>query len=244
MRIQQTFFQRLSSGDYRVRFVLICFALLAVAFYQLSGGNDFVPRSAERQAAAQSIAASTPVEPAASTPLDVPVVAVARLSSGTSLAPRPVTVGEDPQPAQLPAQTAAADTPLPEAPARLFGRETDLDQPTVSLASLGQNPEDFAGAIEIVAVSADPTRPLAGTEAATSSSEPAVQPELDIRVVSGSSVNMRSGPGTNFGVLDQLDRGTRVRVIEEDAGGWVRLRPVGGDRVGWMAAYLLSDSDS
>ena len=137
-----------------MRFVLICFALLAVAFYQLSGGNDFVPRSAERQAAAQQIASAAPADAAVETPLDVPVVAVARLPSEPVAAPRPVTVGEDP----VQALTAVPELEDTDAPARLFGRDTDLEQPTVSLASLSQNPEDFAEAIEVVSVSADPTQ--------------------------------------------------------------------------------------
>ena len=64
---------------------------------------------------------------------------------------------------------------------------------------------------------------------------------LDLREVSGNRVNMRNGPGTNFSVTAQLTRDTRVEILTDPGDGWVRLRPINGGPVGWMAAYLLAD---
>lgn len=62
---------------------------------------------------------------------------------------------------------------------------------------------------------------------------------VDLRAVSGSRVNMRTGPGTNYGVLDKLVRGTQAEVIEITGDGWARIRVVETGQVGWLAAKLL-----
>lgn len=64
---------------------------------------------------------------------------------------------------------------------------------------------------------------------------------LDMRAVSGKRVNMRSGPGTDYGVLDTLVRGTQTEVIEVNADGWARIRVMDSDQIGWMAERLLSE---
>lgn len=66
----------------------------------------------------------------------------------------------------------------------------------------------------------------------------------DLRQVAGSRVNMRAGPGTNFGVLVTLNGGTTAEVIDEslDAGGepWVLVRVRDTGQEGWMAARLMT----
>ena len=63
---------------------------------------------------------------------------------------------------------------------------------------------------------------------------------LDLRAVAGSRVNMREGPGTNFGVIDTLTGGTEAEVIEVNAEGWAYIRLVGTNQTGWMAERLLN----
>ena len=53
---------------------------------------------------------------------------------------------------------------------------------------------------------------------------------------------MRSGPGTNYGVLDTQTRGTQTEVIEVNANGWARIRVTTTDQVGWMSSRLLTPS--
>jgi len=65
---------------------------------------------------------------------------------------------------------------------------------------------------------------------------------IDLREVAGKRVNMRSGPGTNFDVLDTLNRGTQAEVIEVNADGWARIRITDSDQIGWMAERLLTNS--
>ncbi len=64
----------------------------------------------------------------------------------------------------------------------------------------------------------------------------------DMREVTGNVVNMRSGPGTKYGRLDQLNRGAKVEVLEDMGNGWLRLRVEETGRVGYMAARLVSDA--
>lgn len=66
-------------------------------------------------------------------------------------------------------------------------------------------------------------------------------PILDLRFVAGQRVNMRSGPGTNFNVLDTLSRGAETEVLSVNAEGWAEIRDVQTGQVGWMAERLLSD---
>ena len=64
---------------------------------------------------------------------------------------------------------------------------------------------------------------------------------IDIRAVSGDRVNVRDGPGTNYSVVNQLVRGDKVEVLQDAGDGWVKLRPVDGGPVGWIASFLLTE---
>ena len=63
----------------------------------------------------------------------------------------------------------------------------------------------------------------------------------DIRTVSGNRVNVRGGPGTDFGIVARLVRGDAVKIIQDDGNGWVRFEAVNGDATGWMADFLLTN---
>ena len=58
-------------------------------------------------------------------------------------------------------------------------------------------------------------------------------------VVSGSRVNLRSGPSTANAVLASLPRGTVVEVIGPASGNWVELRDVDSGTVGFMSSNFL-----
>lgn len=107
-----------------------------------------------------------------------------------------------------------------------------LVQPAVEAAVVEEPVVPEATDVEVV---------LAAVEEAL---EPEVieTPDLDIRFVSGTRVNMRSGPGTDYAVLDTLPGGTEAEVIEVDATGWARIRLPESGAVGWMAERLLSES--
>ncbi len=69
-----------------------------------------------------------------------------------------------------------------------------------------------------------------------------LEPEPDIRTVTGTRVNMRNGPGTEYDVIGQLVQGALAEVIAAPGNGWLRIRTLKDQRVGWMAERLLAPS--
>ena len=62
----------------------------------------------------------------------------------------------------------------------------------------------------------------------------------DMREIVATRVNMRAGPGTSSDILMRLAKGDSVEVLEDNGSGWLRLRALPADRVGWIAARLVS----
>lgn len=181
-----------------IRFILITFAVLAFAFWHLSGGSDFEP--AQRVEAPEPAAMPTPAPAPAPEPAPVPTPASAP-------APAP-----EPQPAVQPAAQPAPRAAEPNPPVVIA--------PT-------QRPQDLTVTPETPAT--PPTAP-----------EPAA---ADMRQVDATRVNMRSGPSTDYRVLDTLTQGTAVEVLEIDTAGaepWARLRVVNSGLEGWMAEIFLT----
>lgn len=79
--------------------------------------------------------------------------------------------------------------------------------------------------------------------------KPVIQPvvasasSIDYREVTGSRVNLRGGPGTSYDVVTQLLQGEEVEVMDETGDGWVKLRALDGNNVGWMSADFLTASN-
>ncbi|MBM2577174.1 SH3 domain-containing protein [Jannaschia sp. Os4] len=57
--------------------------------------------------------------------------------------------------------------------------------------------------------------------------------------VTGSRVNMRSGPGVANGVVDSLPRGTVAEAIGEPVSGWQEIRDVESGLTGFMSSNFL-----
>ncbi|RDC71585.1 hypothetical protein DLJ49_14310 [Rhodovulum sp. 12E13] len=62
----------------------------------------------------------------------------------------------------------------------------------------------------------------------------------DTLYVTGSWVNVRSGPSTSFGVITALPYGEAVEFVAEEESGWARIRLDEG-REGFMARSFLSE---
>ncbi|EIW15889.1 MULTISPECIES: SPOCS domain-containing protein [Pelosinus] len=56
--------------------------------------------------------------------------------------------------------------------------------------------------------------------------------------ITGNSVNIRTGPGTNFPVVTKVNTGERV-TIKEQAFGWYKIVLSGGT-TGWVASWLVN----
>jgi N-acetylmuramoyl-L-alanine amidase len=75
-------------------------------------------------------------------------------------------------------------------------------------------------------------------EPPVSSNPPATQPNEQVAVVSGSQVNVRSGPGTTSAVVGQVSKGDNLPVLNQ-SGDWYQIKLPGGN-AGWVAGWLVS----
>lgn len=86
------------------------------------------------------------------------------------------------------------------------------------------------------------TRPFA---VATIAPEPATTAEsqTDWRMVTGSRVNLRAGPGTDNAVVGSLTKGTRAIAVQELANGWVQLEVPERGLSGYMSGKFLAEQN-
>lgn len=74
-----------------------------------------------------------------------------------------------------------------------------------------------------------PLMPTAGTQVAVAGTA----------TVTGSVVNVRTGPGTNFPIVTKVNKGATV-TLRDQAFGWYRVVLSDGMTTGWIASWLLS----
>lgn len=218
-----------------MRLILLTFGFLGWAFYEMSGGSDFESAS-DRHAR---------LNPA-------PAVAVEKV---------------DDAPAQTVAQSEIIDTDPPEQTSvtRVSLNLTTLEDASDAAGTAAdQTAQAVADAVaeEIANVDAGTGVAInADTITTASADTPAIIPSLilpndtgaatlqaaaqdvparDIRTVTGDRVNVRGGPGTDFGVVFKLVQGDSVEVLEDNGDGWVRMRSVSNGNEGWMADWLLN----
>ena len=208
------------------RFIFLTFGFLAVAFYELSGGAEFDPAAAGE------------------------LIVTARSDREISQTTLPSVVAdatpETDQQSQDEVSRAALNLVAFEAvETESVTANTPVEETVVPVAIVSEavEPEKIEPRVEVLGIASLGETELPGVSfegLTASASSNAVEPQLDIRTVSGSLVNMRSGPGTEYDVVDQLPRNTRVEIISDAGNGWVELRPIDGGASGWMADFLLS----
>jgi hypothetical protein len=204
------------------RFILLTFALMFWGFYELSGGSDFRAGWTE----AQTRAAGSPEVSRAANAGSLTDIAVGAAQAAT-LDPEAefdASQGEAaPNVIALDVPTVKATPGTPETPAPIL----------VAAAAIGTGAD---------APSEAPRPRLRSTADMPTDDMPnvtSIGPVTDMRTVDGSTVNMRSGPGTNFPVLAKLSRGDAVEVLRSE-GKWLKLRVAETGRVGWMADFLVT----
>lgn len=224
------------------RFVIVSFAVLGWGFYEMSGGRDFTapirPVEAPPQQQAQ---AETP--PQVTTTTKFQRSAKVRAASlvdtqliQTAATPRPAADPESRQAIAL-AKIAAAGAALHNTESAFAaGAGTGTLQLNSIQGGLAAMTTQFGS--EGLAHNAS----LTTTEATPPEADPASY--LDIREIRASRVNMRQGPGTIYPVMARLLAGDEVLIIEDSGTGWLQLRSRTGDKVGWVAASLVSKKRS
>lgn len=68
----------------------------------------------------------------------------------------------------------------------------------------------------------------------------AAAPAKDIRSVIKTKVNLRSGPGTSYDRMGQLNNGAKVEILEDFGDGWVKMRVLDSGKIAYVADFLLS----
>ncbi|TMM53006.1 SH3 domain-containing protein [Sulfitobacter sabulilitoris] len=203
------------------RLILISFGFLGWAFYEMSGGSDFDPVAARNDRIAdrnngELRQVATATEQTDTTPQVLPEVARASLNLST--------LDEVLEAGQQPAAQATADVPVTVS-------DDSAGQSGIVLANLNAGASFDVQETSIILPSLiEPSEPVSTS----------AEPKFDIRAVAGTLVNLRGGPGTGFGVVDQLSEGTEVEILQDPGNGWVELRPVSGGTIGWMADFLLT----
>lgn len=207
-----------------MRFVIISFAVLGFAFWELSGGADFEPRGL-RPAKPERVAAQPAAKPE-------PLVQVepAKLVAKVSLTP--YTPGPTPVEKAAPTSQEQLER-LARARASLNKGLTLFDDDaaqggTLTLASLEGG---------ILALGVEPGEPEPESTPQTFTYD---RPAPDLREITGSRVNMRDGPGTLYPVISRLTLGHKVEVLDDSGTGWLRLRVLPEQQIGWIAASLVS----
>lgn len=200
------------------RFIIVSFAFLGWSFYVLSDGAEYRPSANSIQA--RAVLDNQRPKPR---PLRVNVIelsqdgAVAPDTSATrtitSLHDLGLTVGK------RVAVTLASAEAVPTAQVAAV-----INVPTVKAApaAVPETPELDATAEQVETV------------------QDSLAQSRDIREVTGTKVNMRTGPGTNYGRVGQVTRGTEVIVLRDPGNGWIKLKVLENGRIGWMADRLLT----
>jgi hypothetical protein len=198
------------------RFILLSFVFLGWSFYEMSGGAEYRPSANSIQMRATLDNQRPKARPLRANVIEVAQDVVPRpepevTRAITSLENLGSVMGKRVEFA--PASAAEGDVSRPSAAV-----DRGIAVPTVAVARSGV-PESVPGPED---------------EAQT------FAPVPETRRVAGSSVNLRTGPGTAFGAITSLARGTEVIVLRDPGTGWIKLRVPGTGRIGWMADRLLT----
>lgn len=196
-------------------FVLLSFVFLGFAFFALSGGASFDPDTVRDERVAARVAEREARIEAKNLS---PVPPASQRASNETVSRVSLNLASLDE--ALETETPAPVQAQPETP-------TITDAPVEATARLTIDREIVL-----------PSIVFPGSRTAAASGV-ALGP-ADIRFVSGTNVNVRGGPGTDFSVVNQLDEGEQVEILDDPGNGWVQLRPVNGGPVGWMADFLLS----
>ncbi len=200
------------------KFVVVSFAFMAWAFYELSGGSDFEPKIRHEIAEVQPQKSLVSTEPARITPTSIePVV-----TKAAAVVP---TVKRTPSP-------RSDETPTTQVV------QTSFHAVSAASSSAFQTPKATTPSLTTALKSTDTSDSF--SQALANGMVILPEQKKDMRSVRGSRVNLRGGPGTSFGVLGVLNRDQAVEVLRDEGKGWVKLRDQESGRVGWMAAKMLT----
>lgn len=196
------------------KFIIVSFGFLALAFYELSGGADFVPEERPTQAVAE-------VEAQPEVTAEEILVATTEPAAAPEVA---ITGGGD--------ITLASTEEL-----ELDGVTARLSQPlvTADLTELTGSDEE----VKFASLSISPDG--SSLNAQTTVEEVVTDVALDLRSVDVDALNVRAGPSTGNEVVGRLTRFEIVTVVSETDDGWAQVLIEGDGLEGWVASRFLTN---
>ena len=81
----------------------------------------------------------------------------------------------------------------------------------------------------------------AGTQPLEAATQMASESSPDLWYVTGTRVNLRSGPGTGNAVVGQMALGDAAEVLD-NRDGWYQVRATNGDTAGWIFGKFLAET--
>lgn len=216
------------------KFILLSFGFLGWAFYEMSGGADFEPAS-------ERVARLNPVDKikvvTAAAPIETPPEAIVADAPSTF-------IDTDP-----PLDNEVTRVSLNLTSLQDVLSETEVTEPTGDITALDdQSDTGVPVNVGVTLSSADTPAIIPSLIAPASGNTDAQAASLvtssvnDVRTVSANRVNVRGGPGTEFGVVSKLTRGDAVEILQDSGDGWVKMRALDGGPEGWIADFLLAGS--
>lgn len=201
------------------RVILLTFGFMCWAWYEMSGGAAYMPGPNGVSIIAK---AEAPVVEEAPFPV-IEQVAVTR----SDMSAEPLTRVTAPRIVVKPAPriVSVSDDKLQDVAGLVVAMDAADAPDMVQLGGLSGDLSNF------------------GRPVGAGSDKPAivetVADAVDYRTVSGSRVNLRAGPGTDYGVVTKLVRGNEVEILQDGGDGWVKLRALDGNNIGWMSDSFL-----
>lgn len=174
------------------KFLTVTSLMLFWAFFEMSGGTEFTPKSAQAEA-------------------EVETAEIFTFADTYRPFRQPVITG------------GAPDTRLSKSDGE--GEMAIMQASYTDAGTLDTTVTGEAAVIRTVA-------PAAAAPA---------QERLDIRNIAGDRVNVRMGPGTDYGVIGTFPQGTETLVLQVNDSDWAEIELLGTGERGWVAAWLLSD---
>ncbi len=114
-----------------------------------------------------------------------------------------------------------------------------VDEPVTRMAAAEAAPAPM----QVVFAPAQPViSPAVQTERVVQAETAAFVDSDEVMYVTGRSVNVRSGPSTQNGVVGRLTRGEAVSVVSVEPNGWARVRIEGDGIDGFMSMSFLADA--
>ena len=211
------------------RVILITFGVLGWAWFEMSGGSDFVPGENGLQVLAEARPVAAPVVPAA-------VVTKPSVSSTVDVVARDTPLNHN---SVIVAAPVASQAPA-QIPALI---KTAKAIPAVVTPGAAVSPEKAVLLDTPIVMSDADATPAQSAAQSAAVVEEAVAAVVDYRTVTGSRVNLRGGPSTSFDVVAQLLRGEEVEILDDAGDGWVKLRALDGNDIGWMSDSFLTASN-